>query len=274
MYRVLRGMTGVALMALFAVSAYAKIDAGTVGGVWLFDEASGDVASDSSGNGNGGSLTGGVEWVDGPSNALGSALRFDGTGYVGIPDSDSLDMTDSMTVVFWVRSEKPMVDMWADRQVVVGKHYEEYEIGIYLDGQIHTYSSDLAVDYDEGILVSFDGQLPDGDADWIEGKWYHVAWTLDGTHEVAYVNGVMLGEFDKGHSGTLGGDHALDIGQREGGGLNVTGAVDDVGVFNVALTADDISMVYEQGLAVAALGATAVEPEGKLAATWGALKSR
>ncbi|MAF12338.1 hypothetical protein CMK11_17975 [Candidatus Poribacteria bacterium] len=273
MYRVLSGMTGVALMAMLTISAYAKIDAGTVAGAWLFDEGSGDVASDSSGNGNDGALTGGVEWVDGPSGALGSALRFDGSGFVGIPDSDSLDMTDSTTVTFWVRSEKPMADMWADRQVVVGKHYLEYEVGIYMDGQLHTYSSDLAADYDEGIMAAFGDLLPDGDATWEEGKWYHVAWTLDGAHEVAYVNGIMLGEYDKGHAGTLPGEHALNIGQREGGGLNVTGAVDDVGVFSVALGADDISTVYEQGLAVA-MGATPVEPAGKLAATWAALKSR
>jgi hypothetical protein len=44
-------------------------------------------------------------------------------------------------------------------------------------------------------------------------------------------------------------------------------------VFSVALGEADVIMAYEDGLG-AAIGLTAVEPEGKLAATWGALKSR
>jgi hypothetical protein len=272
--RAIATVTGVALSALLAASTYAAIDSGSIAGAWLFDEASGDVAGDSSSNGNDGMFNGGVEWVDGPNGNSGSAVRFDGSGWVAIPDSDSLDMGDSLSVMFWFRSEKAMVDMWGDRQVVVGKHYEEYEVGIYLDAQIHTYSSDQAGAYDEGIMATFNGLLPGGEADWIQGEWYHVAWTLDGAHEVAYVNGVMVGEYDKGHAGTLGGDHELNVGQRTGGGLNVTGSVDEVAIFNVALGEADVVMAYEDGLGTAIGIITAVQPEGKLAATWGALKSR
>ncbi len=270
MKTVIRGAVGIALVASLAISASA-LDPSTAGGVWLFNEGSGATAGDSSGNGNEGTFDGGVEWTDGPTADSGAAIVLDGSGFVGVPDSNSLDLGDTGTVVFWVRSDKDMVDMWADRQVVVGKHYLEYEIGIYLDGQIHTYSSDQAGAYDEGILVSFDGSHPDGDADWAVGKWYHVAWTLDGTHEAAYINGVMMGEFDKGNSGTAPGEHALEIGRRTEGGLNVTGAIDDVGVFGVALGPDDIMSIYEDGLGLA-MGITPVEPAGKLATTWSDLR--
>ena len=273
MRRMIHGMTGVALMALLTASAYSKIEPASIAGVWLFDEGSGDVAADRSGNANEGVLTGGVDWVDGADAVFGSALEFDGTGYVAIPDSDSLDMEEAMTITFWVRSEKAMLDMWADRQAVVGKHYLEYEVGIYLDAQLHTYSSDLAGNYDEGIMTSFNGKHPDGDAEWEEGKWYHIAWTLDGQHEIAYVDGVMLGEYDKAHEGTLPGTHMLEIGRRGEGGIPVTGAVDDVGIFNVALEEDDILVIFERGLG-AATGITPVEPAGKLTSTWGALKTR
>ena len=273
MKRKIHSVTGLTLMALLATSAYAKIDAGSIAGIWLFDENSGDVAGDSSGNGNEGVLTGGVDWTDGPSNVHRSALEFDGSGFVSVPDSDSLDMEEGMTIVFWVRSDETMVDMWGDRQAVVGKHYLEYEVGIYMSGQLHTYTSDLAGDYDEGIMTSINGKLPDGDADWVEEQWYHVAWTLDGQHEIAYVNGVMLGEYDKAHEGTMPGTHTFEIGQRVGGSLPVTGAVDDVGVFSVALDEEDIVLIYEAGLG-AATGITAVEPADKLTSTWGALKAR
>ena len=273
MRQMIRGMTGVTLMAFLAISAYAKIEPATMAGIWLFDESSGDVAADRSGNGNEGILTGGVDWVDGPTNVHGSALEFDGSGFVSISDSDSLDMEDAMTIVFWVRSEKQMLDMWGDRQAVVGKHYVEYEVGIYMDAQLHTYSSDLGADYDEGIMTSFNGKHPNGDAEWEEGTWYHVAWTLDGQHEMAWVDGVLLGEYDKAHEGTLPGTHPVEIGRRVGGGIPVTGAVDDVGIFSVALEEDDILLIYERGLG-AATGITPVEPSGKLTSTWGALKTR
>jgi hypothetical protein len=270
MKRVICSAAGIALMAGLALSASA-LDPSTAGGVWLFNEGAGTTAGDSSGNGNTGTFDGGVEWTDGPTADSGTAVLLDGSGFVGVPDSDSIDLGSAGTVVFWVRSDKEMLDMWADRQVVVGKHYLEYEIGIYLDGQIHTYSSNLGGDYDEGILVSFADTHPDGDADWGVGKWHHVAWTLDGTHEVAYINGVMMGEFDKPNAGTAGGDHPLEIGRRTEGGLNVTGAIDDVGIFGVALGPDDIMAIYEDGLGLA-MGIAAVEPAGKLTSMWGDLK--
>ncbi len=37
---------------MFAGQSYAQVDQETVVGIWLFDEGGGDVAKDSSGNGN------------------------------------------------------------------------------------------------------------------------------------------------------------------------------------------------------------------------------
>ena len=269
------GVFAVAICALsttFVATSRAAINAKDVAGVWLFDENKGEVANDVSGNGNEGTLMGGAKWVKGQ---LGSAVSFDGTGasYVQMQSSDSLNMKDAMSVTFWVKTTKKMVDMWADRQAVVGKHYLEYEVGIYMNAQIHTYTSNGAGDYDEGIMTTFNGKHPDGDADWLKDKWYHVAWTLKGQHEIAYVNGIKLAEYDKAHAGTKPGAHTLDIGRRQGGGIPVLGAVDEVGIFNVALSEADINVIYSRGLEVA-LGISPVEPKDKLATTWADVKAR
>lgn len=254
----------------FAGVSYAAIDPGTIAGLWLFDEGAGNVAADSSGNGNDGVFMGDPTWIAGK---FGSALEFDGDDYVSVNDSNSLDMTDQITVMFWLRSNKVMADMWADRQAVVGKHYLEYEVGIYMDGQIHTYTNDgTGGGYDEGVMASMSEEL--GEAEWELGKWYHIAWTLNGQHEVAYVNGINIGELDKAHANTLPGDNPLEIGERVGGSISVIGAVDEVVILNVALEEADIQDVMNRGMGSILGGPTAVSPADKLATAWGDIRTR
>lgn len=259
----------VAISFVFVNYSFAKIDPKTMVGLWLFDEGKGNTAADSSGNGNDGFLKGNTKWVKGQ---FGSAVEFAGTDWVEVPDSDSLDMNKQITVMFWVKTSKVMKDMWADRQAVVGKHYLEYEVGIYMQGQIHTYTKNpngAADAYDEGIMASIAGKLPTKEADWELNKWYHIAWTLDKRHEIAYVNGVKIGEYDKANEGTKPGMHTLDIGRRQGGGIPVTGAVDEVAIFNVPLSEEDIKLASEKSLKS---GGLAVSPLKKLTTTWANIK--
>lgn len=264
--------TLIAFSLLFAGLGQAKIDPKQLAGLWLFDENAGDEVKDSSGNGNHGKIMGKAKWIKGK---FGSALEFDGTSYVQVQDSDSLDMGQEVSIVFWVQTYKVMKDMWADRQAVVGKHYQEYEVGIYMQAQLHTYTSNISGagdGYDEGIMASFAGKLPDKEQDWETKKWYHVAWTLNGNHEIAYVNGIKIGEHDKPNKGTKGGAHPLEIGRRVGGGIPLTGAVDEVGIFKSVITEDDVKTIMEKGFTFA-LGLTSVSKVGKLATTWGNIKN-
>lgn len=265
--KVLACMFILVISLLFIESGFAKINDKDIVGMWLFDEGKGDLATDSSGNGNDGTFVGKAKWGKGK---FGSAVELDGASYINIPDSDSLDMDKQITIMFWVNSGKVMKDMWADRQAVVGKHYLEYEVGIYTQGQIHTYTSDGAGNYDEGIMASMVGKLPDKDADWEVGKWYHVAWTLDKQKEMAYVNGVKLGEATKAHEGTKPGTHPVNIGQRVEGGLTVTGLVDEVAILNVALGEEDIKSIAEKGLKSG--GLAVVSSTGKLTTTWAGIR--
>jgi len=259
------------LISLFlAHSSYAIIDLKNVAGVWLFDENDGDEVEDSSGNGNHGALMGRPEWIDGK---FGSALEFNGTNYVSIPDSESLGMTEEVTVMFYFWTDKKMA-VFDDRQAIVGKHYLEYEVGIYPAGAIHTYTNDgTGGGYDEGINTSITGKLEDKDADWIPEKWYHMAWTLNGQQETVYVNGINVGTFTKPNAGTKAQTHPLEIARRVGGSLPFVGAVDEVIILNIALEQEDVELAAEKGLEVA-LGITAVSPVGRLAKTWAAIKEQ
>ena len=73
-------------------------------GVWLFNETDGDTASDSSENGNDGTLMGDPEWV--PDGKFGNALELDGAGdYVSVPDDKTLDteISETFSIVIWVK---------------------------------------------------------------------------------------------------------------------------------------------------------------------------
>ncbi len=261
-------MSLVMVVLFFTSSTHARIDEKSLVGMWLFDVED-DVIEDKSGNCNDGAIVGQAKWVDGK---FGGALEFEGAGHVSVPDSDSLDMTGAVTVMFWFATEKKMA-VFGDRQAVVGKHYLEYEVGIYPAGGIHTYTNDgTGGGYDEGINTAIAGKLPDGDADWDLGKWYHMAWTLDETHETVYVNGVLIGEFDKPNEGTQAQAHTLEIGRRQAGSLPFVGIVDEVAIFNVALDQEDVQEAFERGLEEA-LGMAAVFPADKLAATWGQIRN-
>jgi hypothetical protein len=56
--------------------SYAKIDKNSIVGIWLFEEAKGEVAIDSSGNGHDGQILGNIKRVNGK---FGKGLEFPGS---------------------------------------------------------------------------------------------------------------------------------------------------------------------------------------------------
>ena len=128
------------------------------------------------------------------------------------------------------------------RQSIVSKSYTEYELDVYPGGKVHTYSSNGTTGYDEGINAYINSSFPE--SDWVPGKWYHLVWTLSGTHEIIYINGVNIGEYDKAHYGTIPGTHSLNVGRRSGGGLEFNGTIDEVGVWDRAIEDWEVSWLY------------------------------
>jgi len=83
---------------LCAVSAGAwAVPPGLVGW-WSFDEGTGTVAGDGSGNGNDGEVID-ATWTAGQ---LGSALEFNGSAYVDVPPACFADISEEVTIAFWI----------------------------------------------------------------------------------------------------------------------------------------------------------------------------
>jgi hypothetical protein len=89
------------MVFVFTSKVYAQdISSGLVG-YWKFDEGSGNVTADSSGNGNNGILINSPAWVDG---IYGKALSFNGVDqYVNITENTDLNPhTSNWTISAWV----------------------------------------------------------------------------------------------------------------------------------------------------------------------------
>ena len=235
---------------------------GDVVGIWLFDEGKGEVAGDSSGNGNDGTILPDVKWTK--NGKFGSALDFPGsvtaTSYVVIPNNPSLDLVEhSMTA--WIKVT-PTQDNW---QIIVCK---------WDPHTVRNYS--LLTNLDTGIgfaQLTSGGEkqykTAMGQTAMTDDEWHHLAGTYDGSIMKVYINGVMEAQIATGDPDTNPGD--LTIGARWGGTHPTTGIIDDVGLFSVGLEEDEIKDIMTNGLQEA-FSLTAVDALDKLATTWGKIK--
>jgi hypothetical protein len=105
-----------------------------------------------------------------------------------------------------------------------------------------------------------------------KGQWYHVAGVIDtkvGTIRV-YVDGSLVQEMVITPGDTPGTPAEIWVGGSPEAYQWLTGTIDDVGFFNVALTEDDINNIMNNGLAKG----FAVQAQGKLPITWATIKNQ
>ena len=245
----------VILMAVvvFTGTGYTEIDLEACFGAWLFDEGEGDVAEDSSGKGNNGEIKG-AEWVEGK---IGKALEFDGaTSRVDIPDSDSLNDVEEITILAWV---------YLEREVTSGTWNSVAGKNPYSNG----YLMWIEVPQEPCGLVYVGGRFDDRSGAQIDlDEWHHLAFTRDFDGEMKfYIDAALIqtAQSSAGPITTIPGP--LSIGGQSPQVLD--GFIDEVIFFNIVLTEDDIGRIMTRGLE----GATAVSTVDKLTAAWGQIKS-
>ncbi len=210
-------------------------------GLWSFDgpDVSGTTASDRSGNGNTGTLTNGPVVAAGK---LGQALSFDGVNdYVSVPDSNSLDLTDAITISAWFYARTI-----TDDGIIAKRDYSGGEIANY---QIQLDSSNLYFTFFNGSYRSVN--YPSSNIQL--NRWYHVVATYDRSNEKLYVNGVLVASVAQTLA-MLANSVPVSIGQvvrpiNGGGFAPWDGSLDDVRVYNRALGAQEVSDLYQLGAA-------------------------
>ncbi len=146
------------------------------GALWHFDEGTGTVAHDSSGNGNDGTIYG-AGWTVGK---YGKALNLNGlSNYVEVPDSASLDISGKITIEAWIYPRS-----LTGYQVIVSKYNHTSLSSAYY---LSTYLNEIyfALSYDGNHYYAMMSAT-----NITANAWTHVAATSNSTHMAIYINGV------------------------------------------------------------------------------------
>lgn len=198
-------------------------------GYWKMDEGVGQIAQDSSGNNNTGTLTNSPTWASGK---YGSGVQFaNGTTnkHISVPPASSLNNLTQLTYATWVKFTTNVDDVGLfGKSGNVQLYINEQATGQFRPKFAVTFSGD-----DLDIVLTDISNLS-------AGLWYHLAVTWDGGTSVnsarIYINGVEQTKHANSlpATGTKTDDsgNTFYIGNRASLVYQVNGAMDEAKVYN------------------------------------------
>ncbi len=207
---------------------------------WTFDndDLSGSDPLDTVGSNNGinyGATTG-------VAGQVGQAFDFDGVDdYVDCGNDESLDITGAITIAAWVNyAGSGGADVISKVQIANG--YGPYSLFFGDSAQGYVESSD---GHTWDTLILTEDSYPAG--------WHFVVGTNDGTTARLYVDGTEVGSDNSPATTKCTISEPTRIGWYYGGSGNLNrhfnGLIDEVAIFNRALSAEEISDLYDLGVA-------------------------
>jgi large repetitive protein len=217
----------VQLLLLLTLLSFPMLSTAGLVAAYAFDEGTGGTANDNSGRGHPGALSNATWAAAGHS---GAAVSFNGTNsWVTVADQADLRLTTGMTLEAWVKPASPTTG-W--RTVV----FKETSGGLSYDLTAYNNGGPPAV----GINTGGGDIATLGTAPLAVNVWSHLAATYDGGTLKLYVNGVLASS--KAVTGALvSSTGPLRIGGNAIWGEYFSGLVDDVRIYDRALTAAEIA---------------------------------
>ena len=189
-------------------------------GWWPGDGTTADLAGFNTGTWHGTTAYAGGE--------VGQAFGLDGGSYVEVPSTSALSPTGAITIDAWVNTSVTNATGRIVNKITAGGG-DGYLLDL-LGGQLR-------------LIV--DGGTVTGSTTLLSGVTYHVAGTYDGSTMTVYVNGV--GDGTSSHSGAIPTNSLpVRIGADSTGSANLfTGWIDEVEIFNRALSASEIKAIHD-----------------------------
>ena len=203
-------------------------------GYWPLDSFVSSVFKDKSGHSIDGAYVGGSAHIV-PGKIV-NAISLDGTDYVELSSLNNIEYSQ-MTVSAWFKSSDLS---FANSRIVSSSNTGDL-------GFLNGFQLEIEKNGSGGFFDVGNG-TGEGLANWSQvlspNTWYHYVGTYDGTNVYAYINGQQVG------SGPLSGDMAIssypvNIGRNPAyDGDYFKGLVDDVRIYNRALTPKEVLTLY------------------------------
>ncbi|MCD6155065.1 MAG: LamG domain-containing protein [Candidatus Verstraetearchaeota archaeon] len=198
--------------------------------LWLkFNEGSGSKVYDSSFYNNHGTINGAV-WVNGK---FGKALEFDGVDdYVEVPHSESLNITDEITFLAWINP--------AEESVNNNKNIIEKNVA----GPIF-WTRNLAGYPYFGCVIDETFRSVAATTKLIPNQWQLIGGYYDGTELAIIINGKISNTVSiTGSLSTSDNPITIGVDNTLTSGYFFNGTIDEVRIYNRALSAEEIQILY------------------------------
>ena len=213
---------------------------------WNFnDDGSGGVSlSDLTGNGYTLTNVGGVTLGTG---IVAGCAVFDANQNFTFSTNEGLDFgTGDFSVSMWVKPSSTQSQY--SNIFGVGNSYSEGCIATWVNGSSVALDNVRIIQYINSDLASSSGSVP-------SNTWTHIAYVRESGVLSIYINGTLnnSGEFTASMNFNLNGTAFIGGGDWDGAGGQYYGSLDEMGVWNRALTPEEVTILYTDPSALSPL---------------------
>jgi hypothetical protein len=199
-------------------------------------------ANDESGNGNNGVVNGAILTADRFGNTD-KAYNFDGvSNFISVADNNSLDFTTQLTVSAWALIPDYSYSLGDGERTVLGKQRFDGATGFSLTANSLYHNSKygfIAIDNNNLASVISDDSLD-------LNIWVNLVASYDGTTIKLYRNGILENQ-NSANVNFINSIEPLFFGKEFNSNTNgrfFKGKIDDIGIWNRALTQQEITDLY------------------------------
>jgi hypothetical protein len=222
--------------------------------VWHFDEESGTTAADSSGNRADALLLNGAHWTAGPG---GGGLTFDG-------------VSDHARAGYWANLDNWTVAAWVWSPAAPSSGPASGPV--HRAGNFQISWNHPSAAFRGAVVVSVGSSSYAASLGPLEANtWYHVVGSYDGETLRAYKNGQLISANTAPSGPARSEPTALTFGRHAALDQYFAGAIDEVRVYNQALTQQQIALLAQpDGTAPTAVTLTAITAGQAVSLSWNA----
>ncbi|MCH7919750.1 MAG: discoidin domain-containing protein, partial [Planctomycetes bacterium] len=201
------------------------------------------------------SVRGSLNLVDGQFGSKGLEFNGNNANLVEVADADKLEGMTAITIEGWVRPRGMALQdgMSLASKRIGTNNQDSYNLFVW-NGNIVN-----------GRINGSGGTAVLSTTALVDETWYHLAMVFDGASGgdklQLYVNGVLEGSVGHAATSVNPGDASLWIGELDAiRGFSWNGALDEVGIWNVALSEEEINDIMVRGKAKLFRGSVAWNP--------------